>query len=94
MRTSVREKICAHTRTMSCPLNRNRWAGSGYTKPEAQSQEAKEMEARMKALLSDRAAQDSKYFPGAAARGADTGSCSTKTSSCNSGQCTAAKKKA
>jgi hypothetical protein len=71
---------------MSCPLNRNRWAGSGYTKPEAQSQEAKEMEARMKALLSDRAAQDTKYFPGAAACVGDKGSCSND-------HCTVTKKK-
>ena len=78
---------------MSCPLNRNRWAGSGYTKPEAQSQEAKEIEARMKAMLSDRAAQDSKYFPGMAACESSTGSCSTKTSSCSGGQCAIQKKK-
>jgi hypothetical protein len=48
---------------MSCPLNRNRWAGSGYTKPVAQSETAKEMEARMNAMLAERSSQDTKYYP-------------------------------
>jgi hypothetical protein len=48
---------------MSCPLNRNRWAGSGYTKPVAQSETAKEIEAKMNAMLAERSLQDTKYYP-------------------------------
>ena len=56
--------ISSHEETMSCPLNRNRFAGSGYCKPEAPvSAAGKEIEARMLEAQKARSAQDSKYFP-------------------------------
>ena len=47
---------------MSCPLNRNRWAGSGYVKPTAAaSPAAKELEARLLEMQASRNIQDVKY---------------------------------
>lgn len=47
---------------MSCPLNRNRFKGSGYVKQCAESPGAAELEARMKEMMSVRAAQDVGVF--------------------------------
>lgn len=46
---------------MSCPLNRNRWAGSGYQKNT--SAENNELDAKMKLMLAEREKQDQKLFP-------------------------------
>lgn len=48
---------------MSCPLNRNRWAGSGYVKESAPSAAAKELNTKMLEIQAARSAQDNKYFP-------------------------------
>ncbi len=45
---------------MSCPLNRNRFAGSGYCKEETNSN--KELEDRLKQMMAERTAQDSGVF--------------------------------
>jgi len=49
---------------MSCPLNRNRWAGSGYVK-QPETGGSKELDARIAAMMAERDAQDAKSFPGA-----------------------------
>jgi hypothetical protein len=48
---------------MSCPLNRNRWAGSGYVK-QPETGGSKELDARVAAMMAERDAQDVKSFPG------------------------------
>ncbi len=48
---------------MSCPLNRNRWAGSGYVK-QPETAGSKDMDARIAAMMAEREAQDAKSFPG------------------------------
>lgn len=52
---------------MSCPLNRNRWAGSGYTKPATESADAKALNDRIAAMQAERAKQDATLFPHALA---------------------------
>ncbi len=49
---------------MACPLNRNKFAGSGYCKDEnaASSTTAKEMNDRLKELMAVREAQDGGNF--------------------------------
>ena len=74
---------------MSCPLNRNRWAGSGYTKPVAQSETAKEIEARMNAMLAERSSQDTKYYPQANTGACSAGTCKASSSTCSDGTCKA-----
>jgi hypothetical protein len=49
---------------MSCPLNRNRWAGSGYVK-QPETAGSKDMDARVAAMMAERELQDAKSFPGA-----------------------------
>ncbi len=49
---------------MSCPLNRNRWAGSGYVK-QVETPGSKELDARLAAMMAERDAIDAKSFPGA-----------------------------
>jgi len=46
---------------MSCPLNKNRWAGSGYEKPTMAS--SKELDTKMKQMLAEREKQDANLFP-------------------------------
>ena len=48
---------------MSCPLNRNRWAGSGYVK-QPETAGSKDIDARIAAMMAEREAQDAKSFPG------------------------------
>ena len=50
---------------MSCPLNRNRWAGSGYVK-QPETAESKVLNDKLAAMQAERVAQDAKLFPGAA----------------------------
>ena len=50
---------------MSCSLNRNRWAGSGYVK-QPETAESKVLNDKMAAMQAERTAQDAKLFPGAA----------------------------
>jgi hypothetical protein len=45
---------------MSCPLNRNRWAGSGYVKPTAASSE---LDAKIQQMLAERERQDATLYP-------------------------------
>lgn len=45
---------------MSCPLNRNKFVGSGYQKPTANSSE---LDAKMKQMLQERERQDSLLYP-------------------------------
>lgn len=47
---------------MSCPLNRNRWAGSGYRK-EPESAEATALQKRIAEMEAERAKQDACLFP-------------------------------
>ena len=49
---------------MSCPLNRNRWAGSGYVK-QPETAESKVLNDKMAAMQAERSAQDAKLFPSA-----------------------------
>lgn len=53
------------SKRMSCPLNRKRWAGSGYVKTAETSKTATatELEKRMKELCEARESQDVTYFP-------------------------------
>lgn len=51
---------------MSCPLNRRRWAGSGYTKEASESPAAKELDTKMLEIQAARNLQDMKYFPSVA----------------------------
>ena len=46
---------------MSCPLNRNRWAGSGYQKNTSDANN--ELDAKMKQMLAEREKQDQHLFP-------------------------------
>jgi hypothetical protein len=48
---------------MSCPLNANRWRGSGYCKESNKSDGNKEMDARLADLLAARQSQDHKFAP-------------------------------
>ena len=48
---------------MSCPLNKNRWAGSGYEKPTTVSASSKELDTKMKQMLAEREKQDANLFP-------------------------------
>jgi hypothetical protein len=48
---------------MSCPLNRNRWAGSGFVK-QPETGGSKDLDARIAAMMAERDAQDAKSFPG------------------------------
>ena len=45
---------------MSCPLNRNRWQGSGYEKPSSTNSE---LDAKMKQMLAERDKQDAMLYP-------------------------------
>ena len=44
---------------MSCPLNRNRWAGSGYEKPSVASSE---LDTKMKQMMAERERQDTLLY--------------------------------
>jgi hypothetical protein len=63
---------------MSCPLNRNRWAGSGYVK-QTETAGSKEMDARVAAMMAERDAQDAKSFPGPMPPTRPAGGCSGGT---------------
>lgn len=72
---------------MSCPLNKKRWAGSGYCKPDAAAAEteaAKEMQKKLQELQNARAAQDATYFP----YGVSGASASCPAASCGAVTCT------
>lgn len=45
---------------MACPLNHNRWKGSGYTKEEKTTDELSE---KMKRMMEERTKQDARLFP-------------------------------
>jgi len=45
---------------MSCPLNRNKFAGSGYQKPTANSSE---LDTKMKQMQQERERQDAILYP-------------------------------
>jgi hypothetical protein len=47
---------------MSCPLNRNRWPGSGYVKDSAASVAARELNRRMEEMMAIREAQNNGDF--------------------------------
>ena len=51
--------------TSKCPLNANRWAGSGYVKGENTTAKT-EADERIAQMMAARASQDTKYFPTAA----------------------------
>ena len=87
---------------MSCPLNRNRWAGSGYVK-QAETTGSKELDARVAAMMAEREAQDAKSFPAVGgAQCAPTGGANTTMppsrpaggGGCSGGSCPPPKKKA
>ena len=45
---------------MSCPLNRNRWVGSGYVKPTVASSE---LDSKIKQMIAERERQDATLYP-------------------------------
>ena len=48
---------------MACPLNRNRWKGSGYTKEDANTTTSNELSEKMKRMMEERTKQDAQLFP-------------------------------
>ncbi len=73
---------------MSCPLNKNRWAGSGYVK-QPETAEAKVMTSKVAAMEAERAAQDAKLFPPLAPASCAGGVCAKPSTAqqCAGGLC-------